>query len=59
MNETSRPAHGAQAPCRSGQAYAWIRRRRNALISSALRGAAYSSGAGAIGLLFWWLRHTI
>jgi hypothetical protein len=34
-------------------------RRRSALISSALRGAAYSSGAGAVGLLFWWLRQMI
>ncbi|MEU1457238.1 hypothetical protein [Streptomyces avermitilis] len=59
MNEPSRPAPAVQEPGRFDRAYAWIRRRRNALLSSALRGAAYSSGAGAIGLLFWWLRHTI
>ncbi|MFF7858773.1 hypothetical protein [Streptomyces sp. NPDC007904] len=59
MNETNRPAPAAQDPGRFGRASAWISRRRSALISSALRGAAYSSGAGAVGLLFWWLRQMI
>lgn len=35
---------------------AWIRHRRYALLSSALRGAAYSSGAGIVGLAFWWIQ---
>ncbi|GGR77504.1 hypothetical protein GCM10010269_15960 [Streptomyces humidus] len=58
MNEPDRTAPAARVPGRFGLAHAWIR-RRNALISSALRGAAYSSGAGAVGLLSWWLRHAI
>ncbi|MEU8653718.1 hypothetical protein [Streptomyces sp. NPDC048737] len=58
MNEPDRPAPAARAPGRFGRTYAWIR-RRDALISSALRGAACSSGAGAIGLLSWWLRRAI
>ncbi|MFD4023755.1 hypothetical protein ACFWRV_09585 [Streptomyces sp. NPDC058576] len=30
----------------------WLARRRHALLSSALRGAAYATGAGIVGLLF-------
>jgi len=30
----------------------WLARRR-ALLSSALRGAAYATGAGLVGLAFW------
>jgi hypothetical protein len=58
MNETNRTAPAARAPGRFGRASAWIR-RRSALISSALRGAAYGCGAGGAGLLFWWLRQMI
>ncbi|MFF9119107.1 hypothetical protein ACF09Y_26565 [Streptomyces massasporeus] len=57
MNGTNRPA--AQGPGGFGHICAWIRRRRSALISSALRGAAYGSGAGAVGLVFWSLRQAI
>ncbi|MEU2358596.1 hypothetical protein ABZ599_37490 [Streptomyces misionensis] len=56
MHESNRTAPAAQALGRFHRASAWIRRRRKALISSALRGAAYSFGTGAIGLIFWWLR---
>ncbi|MER7057624.1 hypothetical protein [Streptomyces sp. NPDC000351] len=59
MNETNRAVPAAQAPGRFQRACAWIRRRRSALISSALRGAAYGCGAGVTGLLFWWLRQMI
>lgn len=59
MNEPDRTAPTAQCPGRFDRAAAWIRRRRDAVISSALRGAAYSSGAGAVGLVFWWLRQWI
>ncbi|MGN2366635.1 hypothetical protein [Streptomyces luridiscabiei] len=31
----------------------WLARRRRALLSSALRGAAYATGAGLVGLGFW------
>ncbi|MFD8731370.1 hypothetical protein [Streptomyces sp. NPDC059611] len=31
----------------------WLARRRRALLSSALRGAAYATGAGLVGLAFW------
>ncbi|MEU4678353.1 hypothetical protein [Micromonospora sp. NPDC023737] len=34
-------------------------RRRQAMLSSALRGAAYSVGAGSVGLLFWWLQQRL
>ncbi|WP_324790418.1 hypothetical protein [Streptomyces sp. H51] len=59
MNETNRTAPATQAPGRFGRASAWIRRRRSALISSALRGSAYGCGADVAGLLFWWLRQMI
>ncbi|MDG9709507.1 hypothetical protein [Streptomyces sp. DH10] len=38
---------------------AWIRRRLRAMLSSALRGAAYASGAGIVGLVFWWIQHQL
>ncbi|MEU9272461.1 hypothetical protein AB0E04_44770 [Streptomyces sp. NPDC048251] len=59
MNEPNPAAPAPQATSRFTRASAWIRRRRNALVSSALRGAAYSSGAGVVGLIFWWLRSRI
>ncbi|RPK32086.1 hypothetical protein [Streptomyces sp. ADI93-02] len=31
----------------------WLARRRRALLSSAMRGAAYATGAGVVGFLFW------
>ncbi|MEV5658263.1 hypothetical protein [Streptomyces sp. NPDC052291] len=37
----------------------WIARRRTALLSSALRGAAYATGAGIIGLGFYVIRQKI
>ncbi|MFE6782138.1 hypothetical protein ACFVFF_07750 [Streptomyces sp. NPDC057680] len=37
----------------------WIARRRTALLSSALRGAAYATGAGAVGIGFYLLQQQI
>ncbi|MET9483607.1 hypothetical protein [Streptomyces sp. NPDC006638] len=48
-----------QVSSRSTRARTWIRRRRNAILSSAVRGTAYGIGAGAGGLLFWWIRDLI
>ncbi|MFI9251303.1 hypothetical protein [Streptomyces sp. NPDC053069] len=56
---SNRTTPAAQDPGRFGRASAWIRRRRSALISSALRGAAHGSGTGAVGLIFLWLRQYI
>jgi hypothetical protein len=33
-------------------------RRREAQVY-AVRGAAYGAGSGAVGLMFWWLRHRL
>ncbi|WP_167357448.1 hypothetical protein [Streptomyces cellostaticus] len=44
---------------RARQVWAWSRRRSGAMLSSALRGAAYASGAGAVGLIFWWIRQKL
>lgn len=37
----------------------WIARRRTALLSSALRGAAYATGAGIVGIAFWWIEQRL
>ncbi|WP_172639409.1 hypothetical protein [Streptomyces tailanensis] len=37
----------------------WIRRRSHAMLSSALRGAAYAAGAGIVGLMFWWIQQKL
>ncbi|MFE7445928.1 hypothetical protein ACFU7X_36395 [Streptomyces chartreusis] len=39
--------------------WVWVRRRSQAMLSSALRGAAYASGAGIVGLMFWWMQHKL
>ncbi len=67
--QTSRRTHTAdqspaihrttQRPGRIRRARRWIARRRTALLSSALRGAAYATGAGIIGLGFYVLRQQI
>lgn len=41
---------------RMTRAAAWVRRRRDALLSSALRGAAYAAGSGCVGLVIWWIQ---
>ncbi|MFI1576343.1 hypothetical protein ACH4VQ_36775 [Streptomyces anulatus] len=37
----------------------WLARRRHALLSSALRGAAYATGAGIVGLGFWLIQQNL
>ncbi|MCX0241821.1 hypothetical protein [Streptomyces drozdowiczii] len=48
-----------QQPSMIRRSVRWIARRRTALLSSALRGAAYATGAGIIGLGFYVLRQQI
>lgn len=51
-----RRARGRQEPKRSARTAAWVHRRRHALLSSALRGAAYAAGSGSVGLVIWWIQ---
>ncbi|MFF9819537.1 hypothetical protein [Streptomyces sp. NPDC014006] len=44
---------------RLARSTAWIRRRRDAALSSALRGAAYATGGGIVGLAFWLLQRQL
>ncbi|MGA5632493.1 hypothetical protein [Streptomyces lydicamycinicus] len=37
----------------------WIARRRTALLSSALRGAAYATGTGVVGLTFYLIQQRL
>ncbi|MEU8843450.1 hypothetical protein AB0D97_30735 [Streptomyces roseus] len=37
----------------------WITRRRNLMLTSALRGTCYGIGAGAVGLIFWWCEQSL
>ncbi|QIY53393.1 hypothetical protein HEP86_01260 [Streptomyces sp. RPA4-5] len=37
----------------------WIARRRIALLSSALRGAAYATGTGLVGLAFYLIQQQL
>jgi hypothetical protein len=55
----SAPSPPSEGPGRLARTTAWIRRRRNALLSSALRGAAYATGGGVVGLAFWWLQQQL
>jgi hypothetical protein len=50
---------GPQSPGFVKRALAWTRRRAQAMLSSALRGAAYASGAGIVGLMFWWIQQQL
>lgn len=60
-NGNSRPgtARSQEQPCRTTRLWCWIRRRRNAMLSSTLRGAAYAAGAGGVGLIFWWIEQRL
>ncbi|MFJ5064680.1 hypothetical protein ACIP96_35360 [Streptomyces nigra] len=59
MHERHLPTPTCDNPGRLTRSTAWIRRRRNAVLSSALRGAAYATGGGIVGLVFWWLQHQL
>ncbi|WP_030222353.1 hypothetical protein [Streptomyces bikiniensis] len=48
-----------QKPSRIRRSRRWIARRRTALIYNALRGAAYGTGAGIVGLGFYLLQQQI
>ncbi|MFF4174127.1 hypothetical protein [Streptomyces sp. NPDC001744] len=49
----NRPTRPAGRTARIRRTRRWIARRRTALASSALRGAAYATGAGIVGLGFY------
>ncbi|MFI8966928.1 hypothetical protein ACIGO8_33010 [Streptomyces sp. NPDC053493] len=49
----------AQQPSRIRRGRRWIARRRSALISSTLRGAAYATGAGIVSLGFYLIQQQI
>ncbi|MGW0669837.1 hypothetical protein [Streptomyces sp. NPDC002746] len=51
--------HTTQRPSKIRRSRRWIARRRTALLSSALRGAAYATGAGIIGLGFYVIQQQI
>lgn len=46
---------------RGRQQQVWARSRRGlcAMLSSALRGAAYAFGTGIVGLIFWWIQQNL
>ncbi|MFI0990594.1 hypothetical protein [Streptomyces exfoliatus] len=57
--QTSRHSRTMQTSSRIHRSRRWIARRRTALLSSALRGAAYATGAGIVGLGFFLLQQRI
>lgn len=59
MSEPHPPAPVPEGPGRFTRATAWIRRRRGAILSSALHGASYAAGGGIVGLGFWWLQQQL
>ncbi|MFE6682582.1 hypothetical protein [Streptomyces sp. NPDC057729] len=54
--QAGRHPHTTEQTHRIRRAKHWLVRRRHALLSSALRGAAYATGAGFVGLGFWWVQ---
>ncbi|MFJ7200964.1 MULTISPECIES: hypothetical protein [unclassified Streptomyces] len=58
-DQTSAIHRTTQQPSMIRRSARWIARRRTALLSSALRGAAYATGAGIIGLGFYVIRQQI
>jgi hypothetical protein len=61
VNTTPRIRHTCTTRGTSGtrRSRSWVARRSTALLSSALRGAAYATGAGIIGLGFYLLQQQI
>ncbi|MFE0777101.1 hypothetical protein [Streptomyces sp. NPDC058861] len=55
----NRPARPAGRTVRIRRTRQWIARRRTALASSALRGAAYATGAGVVGLGFYLIQQRL
>ncbi|MGW0564678.1 hypothetical protein ACWDZ4_29745 [Streptomyces sp. NPDC003016] len=59
MHSSSRRPHLADRTSRIRRLRPWIVRRRAALLSSALRGAAYATGAGLVGLAFYLIQQQL
>lgn len=57
--QTNRRLEITDRPQQNRPMRSWNTRRRHALLSSALRGAAYATGAGIVGLVFWWIQHRL
>ncbi|MGA4979321.1 hypothetical protein [Streptomyces cinereoruber] len=55
----NRPTRPAGRTVRIRRTRQWIARRRTALASSALRGAAYATGAGVVGLGFYLIQQQL
>ncbi|MFE7617277.1 hypothetical protein [Streptomyces sp. NPDC057496] len=58
MHSTHHPGTTGQTS-RIRRTKRWLTRRSHALLSSALRGAAYATGAGTVGLAFWWIQQQL
>ncbi|MFI0936875.1 hypothetical protein ACH4RG_34880 [Streptomyces sp. NPDC021019] len=56
---TNRRTEPADEPPQKQPVQTWLARRRHALLSSALRGAAYATGAGLVGLGFWLIQQNL
>ncbi|MCX4523614.1 hypothetical protein OG402_41640 [Streptomyces anulatus] len=56
---TNRRSEPADEPPQKRPARTWLARHRHALLSSALRGAAYATGAGIVGLGFWLIQQNL
>ncbi|MFI1884399.1 hypothetical protein [Streptomyces jumonjinensis] len=57
MKNTNQPPD--PPPATTSRAWAWTLRHRSAMAANALRGACYSTGAGLVGLIFWWFQHRL
>lgn len=57
--QTNRRREPPDEPPQKRPVRTWLARRRHALLSSALRGAAYATGAGTVGLAFWLIQQRL
>ncbi|MEV7384301.1 hypothetical protein [Streptomyces lydicus] len=57
--KTGRRALTAEKTSRIRRSRRWVARHRTALLSSALHGAAYATGAGIVGIGFYLLQQHI
>ncbi|MFF4198300.1 hypothetical protein [Nonomuraea sp. NPDC001831] len=56
MTNTDTPAPDGD-PCSPRRRSASVRRLRRTLVIALAQGAAKATGAGLVGLLFWWITH--
>lgn len=56
---TNRRPNPPDEPPQKRPVRTWLVRRRRALLSSALRSAAYATGAGTVGLAFWLIQQRL